>query len=68
MGDDVETMTPDDLIDALMVWRGTIQDADNNYDARLLKRAAEIIQAQWDRIGNLEDEINKKAPANRGES
>lgn len=62
----VETMSPDDLIDALMVWRGTFRDKDNDYDARLLKHAADTIKSQWDKIGELEDMIKKKAPANRG--
>ena len=38
-----EKMTPDDIVDALHLWANCHKDAKDNYDARLLKSAANTI-------------------------
>jgi hypothetical protein len=50
----------EDLIEELLIWHGTFRDAPDNFDAKLLKKAASVLQEQWDRIGELEDMLDLK--------
>jgi len=46
----VETLKPYELIEELEKWAGCYSDAKDNYDARLLKRAAVVIEDLLDEI------------------
>jgi len=54
----VEGFSVEDLIEHLLIWHGTFRDAPDNFDAQLLKKAAIVLQQQWDRIGELEDMLD----------
>ena len=56
----VEVFSVEDLIEHLLIWHGTFRDAPDNFDAKLLKKAARVLQEQWDRIGELEDMLDLK--------
>jgi len=45
MFDNVEKMTPEELIAELQRWHFTYRDAPNNFDARLIHRAIEVIKS-----------------------
>lgn len=57
---EVELFTVEELIDEVLRWHRTMADPPNNYDAQLLKHVATVLQEQWDRIGQLEDELEEK--------
>ena len=50
MFDNVEKMSPDDLIVELRRWHFCYKDAPNNFDARLIKRSIEIIEILLDKL------------------
>ena len=54
----VEVFSVENLIEELLIWHGTFRDAPDNFDAQLLKKAAIVLQQQWDRIGELEDMLD----------
>ena len=55
---EIQEFTVEELIEELLRWHSTQVDPWNNYDARLLKHAADVLQEQWDKIGKLEDQIS----------
>ena len=56
----MELFTVEELIDEVLRWHRTLADPPNNYDAQLLKHVVTVLQEQWDRIGQLEDELEEK--------
>ena len=56
MFDNVEKMSPEEMILELRRWHFCYRDAPDNFDARLIKRSIEIIEELLDKIGEYENE------------
>ena len=56
MFDNVEKMSPEEMISELRRWHFCYSDAPDNFDARLIKRSIQIIEELLDKIGEYENE------------
>jgi len=56
MLDNVEKMSPEEMISELRRWHFCYRDAPDNFDARLIKRSIQIIEELLDKIGEYENE------------
>lgn len=51
----VEQMSTYEVIDHLLVWKNTYKDQSNNFDARLLQRAADLLEELQEKANDHED-------------
>lgn len=51
----VEQMSTYEVIDHLLVWKNTYKDQSNNFDARLLQRAADLLEELQEKANEHED-------------
>jgi hypothetical protein len=60
MFDNVEKMSPEEIISELRRWHFCYRDAPDNFDARLIKRSIKIIEELLDKIesdGKIDEEL-----------
>ena len=51
----IEQMSTFEVIDHLLVWKATYKDQSNNFDARLLQRAADLLEDLQGKANEHED-------------
>lgn len=54
------------IAELLMTWHMTYHDREDNYDARLLKRASVLLEELQDRINCLEDVLQDREMHSHG--
>lgn len=60
MLDNVEKMSPEEMISELRRWHFCYRDAPDNFDARLIKRSIQIIEELLDQLesdGKIDEEL-----------
>ena len=60
MLDNVEKMSPEEMISELRRWHFCYRDAPDNFDARLIKRSIQIIEELLDKLesdGKIDEEL-----------
>jgi hypothetical protein len=54
-------MAADEIVEELMIWRNCYPDKKDNFDARLLKKAADTINILLDKINELDIMYEKRS-------